>query len=93
MIILLKSQYRKPTAVWGDQKWDRISPAQIKGDEALMYYNLNEKSGFVEEPFLARMNFWDTLPLSENDNELLNFQNIHHPEYPGEDDDIFGRYN
>lgn len=55
-----------------------------------MYYNLNEKSGFVEEPFLARMNFWDTLPLSENDNELLNFQNIHH-QYP--DDDIFGRYN
>lgn len=82
---------RKPTAVWGDQEWKRISPAQVKGDEAVMYYNLNDKCGFVDEPFTSRMNFWDTLPLNENDNELLSSQNIHQ-RFPGGDDDIFNRF-
>lgn len=80
--------YRKPSAVWSDQEFKRISPAQIKGDEALMYYSLNDKCGFVEEPFTSRMNFWDTLPLNENENELINIHSIH-SRYPGEDDDLF----
>jgi len=81
----------KPTAVWGKQEWTRISPAQVKGDEALMYYGLNEKCGFIDEPFSARMNFWDNLPLNENDNELLT--SAFNQGSQGGDDDFFNMFN
>jgi len=80
----------KPTAVWGDQEWTRITPAQVKGDEALKYYSLNEKCGFIDEPFSARMNFWDTLPLNENDNEL--YGTIGERGQSGEDDSFFSSF-
>ncbi|ODN01905.1 Venom carboxylesterase-6 [Orchesella cincta] len=80
----------KPTAVWGDQEWTRVTPAQVKGDEALKYYSLNEKCGFIDEPFSARMNFWDNLPLNENNNEL--FGTINERGQSGEDDGFFSSF-
>lgn len=66
-----KKNYRKPADVWNGQEFKPISAAQVKGDEALMYYSLNEQCGFVEEPFSARLNFFDNLPLNENENEIM----------------------
>jgi len=86
----LHDRFRKPTAVWGGQEWTRITPEQVKGDEALKYYSINSRCGFIDEPFSARMNFWDTLPLNENDNEL--FSAFNERGQSGEDDGFFSSF-
>jgi hypothetical protein len=47
-----------------------MSLEQIKGDEALQFYQLDKNCTFIPEPFSDRMSFWDNLPLNENAQEV-----------------------
>ena len=61
----------KPTGTWGPNKWDEMSLSQIKGDQALKFYNINKNNcSSIDEPFGSRMSFWDNLPLNEGDREV-----------------------
>lgn len=37
-----------------------------------MFYKIDTNCSFVTEPFTERSNFWDNLPLNENENEVEN---------------------
>ncbi|CAG7836696.1 unnamed protein product [Allacma fusca] len=52
---------------WGQKnpKWNPISPSEVKGDTGLNYYQIDDEPSILVEPFLERMNFWETLPLRE----------------------------
>lgn len=47
-----------------------MSLGQVKGDEALLFYQLDKNCTFIPEPFSDRMSFWDNLPLNENSHEV-----------------------
>jgi len=70
-----------PSATWsGARKWVPVTPEQVKGDEALRFYRLDQNCSFVDEPFTERMSFWDNLPLNELNHEIS----------PYRSDDIMG---
>jgi len=54
--------FRKPKATWGtSKKWPSISRAQLNGEKPFLWYELNEDTKILENPFIERKRFWDKL--------------------------------
>jgi len=65
------AQTGKPSETWGGAEWTEIQSEELKGDVSLKYYRIDKNTSMIEDPFIARMYFWDNLPLNEHEDDAL----------------------